>query len=197
MTAAIFNRHVRNTHTTKESTALPPEHTLIIEADIKPREESNEIGGFKSLRRRILELGDGDAKTKRHVLVDPCLRLYKGAFFMCNSNDGLEEKGTGNGTQCRLVAVKLKDNPQSYMWKLWDNHKVWTVHVSDVEWVEFEHFPKTHDIVTLESMLKQKKAAFHNNEPGVDRVDIETIERNLRIAVKARTFRLEPKKWLT
>ena len=80
------------------------------------------------------------------------------------------------------------------MWKLWDNHKVWTVHVSDVEWVEFEHFPKTHDIVTLESMLKQKKAAFHNNEPGVDRVDIETIERNLRIAVKARTFRLEPKK---
>ena len=90
--AAIFNRHVRDTHPTKESTALPPEHTLIIEADIKPREESNEIGGFKSLRRRILELGDGDAKTKRNTLVDPCLRLYKGAFLCATPMIGWKKK---------------------------------------------------------------------------------------------------------
>ena len=133
ITAAIFAQHVRETHPTKESNDLPPEHTLMIEADIKPLEESNEMGGFRSLRRRILELGDGDARTDRHVLVDPCLRLYRGAYFMCNSNDKLEENGTGNGTQCRLLSVKLKDNPTTYMWKTWDNYKVWTVHISDVE----------------------------------------------------------------
>ena len=111
---------------------------------------------------------------------------------MCNSNKELKEKGTGNGTQCRLLSVKLKDNPKTYMWKVWDNRKVWSVHASDVEWLEFEYFPKTHDIVTLEPMLQQKKMSLKNNEPGVNKVDIEAIEKMLRSAMNARKFRLEP-----
>ena len=69
---------------------------------------------------------------------------------------------------------------------------MWTVHVSDVEWLEFEHYPKTHDIVTLESILQQKKTAVQNKEPGVDKVDIDDIEKKLEKARNARTFRIEP-----
>ena len=36
ITAGIFDEHLRKTHPTKESNELPPEHTLIVEADIQP-----------------------------------------------------------------------------------------------------------------------------------------------------------------
>ena len=92
-------------------------------------------------------------------MVDPCLRCYTGAFFMCNSNENLKDKGAGNGTQCRVLSVKLKRNQTSHMWKMWNNRKVWTVCASDVEWVEFEHFPKTQEIDTLDAHLKRKRQA--------------------------------------
>ena len=43
---------------------------------------------------------------------------------MCNSNENLKDKGTGNGTQCRMLPVKLKRNRTSYMWKIRNNKKV-------------------------------------------------------------------------
>jgi len=75
-------------------------------------------------------------------LISPHPCCYNGAYFMCNSNDGLKQHGTANGSQARLLCVKLKENPQSYRCKIWDNKKVWTVCASDVEFVEFEHHRK-------------------------------------------------------
>ena len=60
---------------------------------------------------------------------------------MCNSNDELKEQGIGNGTQCRLIRVKLREDQTSYKCEVWDGRKVWTVCASDVEFVEFEHYP--------------------------------------------------------
>ena len=60
-----------------------------------------------------MELRDDDVKHNRK-LVGPCLRCYIGAYFMCNSSKGLKEKGTGNGTKCRLLKVKLRDNTKRY-----------------------------------------------------------------------------------
>ncbi len=50
-------------------------------------------------------------------------------------------KGTANGTLCRAVGVKRKSD-QPLKWKNYDGKKVYTINVSDVEYVEFEHFPK-------------------------------------------------------
>ena len=72
---------------------------------------------------------------------------------MSTSNEKLEKEGTGNGMQCRVVGIKLKQNPTSYRWKNWEGKKVWTVRVSDVEFVQFEHYPKTREIVSLEEKL--------------------------------------------
>ena len=94
----------------KESTDLTTGHTIIIEADIKPTKHSSNRVHTRSLCRRILELGDANIKNG-WTLVDPCLRCYTGAFFVCNSTEGLKDKGTGNGTQCRILSVKLKTIP--------------------------------------------------------------------------------------
>ena len=46
----------------------------------------------------------------------------------------------GNGMQCKCKRVKLKSGTRP-TWKTWDNHRVYTVSVEDVEFVEFEHCP--------------------------------------------------------
>ena len=102
----------------------------------------------------VLELGDDDVKQER-ALVDPRLRCSPGAFFLCNSNEGLRDKGTGNGTQCRLLHVKLNDDATSYTCKIWNKRKVWTVCANDVKYLEFEHFPKTQEIKKLELLLEK------------------------------------------
>ena len=192
VSAINWDGHLDATHPSKESDDLPPGHTIIIEADITPTARSSHGLNMRSVRRRILELGDDDVRHIRKM-VDPCLRCYTGAFFMCNSNENLKDKGAGNGTQCRVLSVKLKRNQTSHMWKIWNNRKVWTVCASDVEWVEFEHFPKTQEIDTLEAHLKRKRQAHLENATGVDYADIASIEARLDKAIKSRRFKLVPK----
>ena len=65
---------------------------------------------------------------------------------MANRDERLEQnedldKGQGNGTICRCVNVQLKHNA-TIQWKNWEGKKVNTVSVDDVEWVQFEHWPK-------------------------------------------------------
>jgi hypothetical protein len=59
----------------------------------------------------------------------------------------------GNGTICRVIAIKLKEQPQSYKWKNYYERKVWTVNASDVEWVECEHINKNGTIIQLEAQI--------------------------------------------
>ena len=117
VSAAIWHEYLHTTRPSKESAGLPPGHTIIIEADMSPTTHSSNMINMRSLRRRILDLGD-DRVKHRQKLVDPWLRCYTGAFFVCNPNKGLTDKGAGNGTQCWMILIKLK---KSYMWKIWNN----------------------------------------------------------------------------
>ena len=69
-----------------------------------------------------------------------------------------------------MIRIKLKDDPQSYQWEIWDNKKVWTVCASDIEYVEFEHHSKTHEIESLESQLKTLKKELLKNNMKVSRM---------------------------
>ena len=106
---------------------------------------------------------------------------------MCNSNDRLKEDGAGNGTQCRIVGIKLKEDQTSHRWKIWDNKKVWTVRASDVEYVEFEHHPKTRCITSLEEKLKRLKDKDETSN------EAKACEQELRREKQSRRFRLKPK----
>ena len=72
--------------------------------------------------------------------IDPALKLYVGAHCMIIDNDDIS-KGRANGTLCRVIGIRRKSNGP-LIWKNYDGRKVFTVNVSDVEHVEFEHFPK-------------------------------------------------------
>jgi len=63
----------------------------------------------------------------------------------------------GNGTLCRVIGIKLKDNALSCRWKNYYNKKVNTALASDVEWIELEHYPKSKEISTLEDEIEEAK----------------------------------------
>ena len=67
-------------------------------------------------RNLILELGDDDLQLGNKP-IDPCLKCYTGAFYMCLDNENIAEDGTANGTQGRLKSVKLKSNATTLQWK--------------------------------------------------------------------------------
>ena len=50
-------------------------------------------------------------------------------------------KGRANGRLCRVVGVKRNCNTP-LQWKNYDNKKVYTANVNEIEYVEFERFPK-------------------------------------------------------
>jgi hypothetical protein len=68
--------------------------------------------------------------------IDPALYIYVGAHLKCNDNKHLKDKvPRGNGTICRVIGIKLKEEPQSYKWKNYYGRNVWTINASEFEWV--------------------------------------------------------------
>ncbi len=65
--------------------------------------------------------------------IDPALCIYIGAYLICIDNKHLKDKvQRGNGTLCKVLSVKLRENASSYTWKNYYGKKVWTVS-KDVE----------------------------------------------------------------
>ena len=109
------------------------------------------------LRHRILTTcGDANVSAgTKHV--DPALCLYVGAHVICTiGNENLNKKvSRGNGTPCRVVGIKLKEQQSSYRWKNYYGKKVWTVCATDVEWIECEHYPKPRSLTDIEIKIEQ------------------------------------------
>ena len=153
ISAGNFRRHVLNTHPTFVSQVLPPKHTIVVEADIRStKNKQRNVTIDNVLRHRIITTcGDDNVKYgNKHV--DPALCLYIGAYLICTvDNKFLREKvPRGNGTLCRLVSMKIKDDATSHTYKNYYGKKVWTVCAKDVDWIECEHVVKTDTMVRLE-----------------------------------------------
>ena len=92
---------------------------------------------------------------------------------MCTiDNEGLTAKiPRGNGTLCRVVSVKLKDDQTSYTPKNYYGKKVRTVNAKDVAYVELEHYPTAERVIALEGEvhiieeeLKQENLPLHTTQ---------------------------------
>ncbi len=82
--------------------------------------------------------------------IDPALCIYVGAHLICIDNKHLKDKvPRGNGTICRVIGIRLKEESQSYKWKNYYGRKEWTVNASEVEWVQCEHINKTGTMIQL------------------------------------------------
>ncbi len=86
------------------------------------------------LRNRIITTcrDAGIIAATKHI--DPALCMYVGAHLICIDNKHLKDKvPRGNGTICRVIGIKLKEESQSYKWKNYYRRKVWAVNASDVD----------------------------------------------------------------
>ena len=75
---------------------------------------------------------------------------------MVNTNKYLKEKKIGNGSQCKCKQIKLKPGARP-VWKNWDRHKVYTVSIQDVEYVDFYHYPSPPKGASKTFRLKPEK----------------------------------------
>ena len=201
ISAGNFRRHVLNTHPTFVSQVLPPKHTIVVEADIRStKNKQRNVTIDNVLRHRIITTcGDDNVKYgNKHV--DPALCLYIGAYLICTvDNKFLREKvPRGNGTLCRLVSMKIKDDATSHTYKNYYGKKVWTVCAKDVDWIECEHVVKTDTMVRLEREvgdLVQKIPLATRKTKQRLRKKITHTNTQLINLCKTRRFKLEPQNY--
>ena len=137
-----WKTYITENHPSVHSDDLPPDNVVFIECLIESENKhaSNVMHDIVHTR-----LGDDDIKqenTKKGggAKITPVMRCYPGSLHMVNTNAYLTEKKVGNGSQCKCKQVKLKPGARR-VWKNWDRHKVYTVSIQDVEYVEFYHHP--------------------------------------------------------
>ena len=201
ISAGNFRRHVLNTHPPFVSQVLPPKHTIVVEADIRStKNKQRNVTIDNVLRHRIITTcGDDNVKYgNKHV--DPALCLYIGAYLICTvDNKFLREKvPRGNGTLCRLVSMKIKDDATSHTYKNYYGKKVWTVCAKDVDWIECEHVIKTDTMVRLEREvgdLVQKIPLATRKTKQRLRKKITHTNTQLINLCKTRRFKLEPQNY--
>jgi hypothetical protein len=163
---ALFQKHINTTHPSITSNEVPPNHTLIIEANISSsvsKKSKHKID--RHLKNRILTTcGDADVMSgTKHI--DPALCIYIGASLICIDNKHMKDNvPRGNGTLCRVLGVKLRENAPSHRVKNYYGKKVWTVNAKHVQWLQCEHVNIPGHIVQLETQIYELEKGQQNKK---------------------------------
>ena len=203
--ASTFQQHIAG-FPSVESNELPPQHTLIVEADLmrapkrKPKKgnkSADEVFPVRVTRTNCEKIyskcGDSDM-VDQTKFIDPALKLYKGAHCMINDNDDIAS-GRGNGTLCRISLVKLKQNTRLRL-RNYDGKKVYSVNVRDVEYIECEHFPKKPELVKMQQKLQSVQQLLLQDPQNRNLVaQSEEIAMGIDNHIQSRKFKLTPKKY--
>ena len=199
ISAGNFKRHLLDTHPMFDSQELPPEHTIVVEADIFSSVSDRRNVNVDNVIRHRIRSTCGDANVKYGTYkVDPSLCLYIGAYLMCVlGNEFLREKvPRGSGTLCRLVSMKLKENATSHKYKNYYNRKVWTVSASDVEWIEVEHVVKTEPMIEIAREIESMQIKLSTTDDDGMKTDLEKkihqLQEQLITMSQTRRFKMTP-----
>ena len=162
ISAGNFKQLVIKTHPHVNENRLPPDHTIIIEADIKSSSSKRSKQKIDNVLRHRIITSCGDAQVKvgtKHI--DPALCLYVGAYVICvTDNSHLKDRvPRGNGTLCRVSSLKLKEGSQR-VWRNYYERKVWTICAKDVEYLELELANKPQRIVDQEQYIDKVKESI-------------------------------------
>ena len=162
ISAGNFKQLVITTHPHVNENRLPPDHTIIIEADIKSSSSKRSKQKIDNVLRHRIITSCGDAQVKvgtKHI--DPALCLYVGAYVICvTDNSHLKDRvPRGNGTLCRVSSLKLKEGSQR-VWRNYYERKVWTICAKDVEYLELELANKPQQIVDQEQYIDKVKESI-------------------------------------
>jgi hypothetical protein len=114
---ALFQKHINTTHPSITCKEMPLNHTLIIEANISSsisKKSQHKIDRHLKKRMILTTCGDADVMSgTKHI--DPALCIYIGSSLLCIDNKHMKDRvPRGNGTLCRVLGVKLKENAPSH-----------------------------------------------------------------------------------
>ena len=98
----------------------------------------------------------------------------------------------GNGTLCRVLGVKLRENAPIHTVKNYYGKKVWTVNAKHVQWLQCEHVNIPGHIVQLESQINELEKGQQNSE---NKTKLERLKEMLSKEKKNRIFNLEPEQF--
>jgi hypothetical protein len=95
---------------------MPPDHTLIVEANITTSLAKNSNQKIEIYNYHQLTTTCGDANAMMDTKhIDQALCLYLGAYLMCIDNKHLKDiVPRAKGTLCQVLDIKLKLNSPSY-----------------------------------------------------------------------------------
>ena len=175
-------------HNHLSTSSDPPDHTIIIEANIHSSDKEKSVRLDNFWRHRILTTCGDDRVSRGDKKVDPALCLYYGAKFICvMDNTKLREKvPRGNGTMCRFRSIKLKPDATSVKTKLFHGRRVTTVNARDIQYMECEVIDNSSHIKALSRKLQHLSENIDLNKRK-----IRKLQRQIEIERKAKTFHLE------
>ena len=202
--AGIFKKHVEMTCPHKSSPQNPPNHTIIIESTFgaSAKNNSKKVTRIKnSLLHRILTTcGDSDITYSESKRADPALCLYKGVnlFYVSGNEEMTETPPRGNGTVCKFVSVKFKDNAISRKTRIYNGHKVWAVSIEDIQWITVELMDNSDEVDTLEQKIKdtteKRRQSQARDTRRSDESRLLAMKRELDTLRKKRRFKIKPER---
>ena len=88
----------------------------------------------------------------------------------------------GNGTVCKFISVKIKDHATSHRIKTYNNKKVWTVSIEDVEWITVELMDNADEIDMLSRKVDELEQKLHKANPQQENnAAVTSFERELQV----------------
>ena len=197
ISAGIFKKHVEMTHPSWDSEELPPDHTIIIESAFGPTCSSNRKKRKirNALRHRILEsCGDADIVYGTNKLADPALCLYSGIslVYVANNDDMDQTPPRGNGTVVKFISAKLKQRLNSRKIRRYNNKKVWSVNIKDVEHITVELMDNSDEIDSAKQTLKLLKEQYTEHPTRETANQITNLEEKIRNMTMNRRFNIQP-----
>ena len=188
-TSSVITLHCTSKNATYSATEDPPDHTIIIEANIRASDKEKSVSLDNFWRHRILTSCGDDRVTRGNSHVDPALCMYYGAKFICvMDNSGLRERvPRGNGTMCRFRSIKLKPGATSIRIKYFHGRKVTTVNAKDVQYMECEVIDNSSHIKQLARRIKELSM-----ESRPDKRKIRKLHQQMEREQKSKVFHLEP-----
>ena len=153
-----WKTYVSENHPSVHSDDVPPDNVLFIECLIESENKQASSVMHDIVHTRLGDDGIKQENTKKGggAKITPVMRCYPGSLHIVNTNDYLAKKKVGNGSQCKCKQVKLKPGARR-VWKNWDRHKVYTVSIQDVEYVEFYHRPSPPKGASTTFQLKPER----------------------------------------
>eukprot|EP00956_Cyclotella_meneghiniana_P032178 scaffold87347_cov52-Cyclotella_meneghiniana.AAC.1 len=113
-----------------------------------------------------------------------------------------EKPPRGNGTVCKFISVKIKEDAVSHRVRVYNNKKIWTVSIEDVLWITVELADNSEEIDALKAQveeLQQKTNDAVANEDSSStiktlRENLKLLKNELHIMHRSRQFKITPER---